>query len=38
MGPGVSSMIPKQKDKAWKGPRQGLYDKKNVDFKSQKTK
>jgi hypothetical protein len=36
--PGVSSMILKQKDKAWNGASQALQDTKNFYFKSQKTK
>jgi hypothetical protein len=35
MRPGVSSMIPKQNDKAWNGARQAFQDTKNFDFKSQ---
>jgi hypothetical protein len=38
MRPEASSMIPKQKDKAWNGTGQALQDMKNVVFKSQKTK
>jgi hypothetical protein len=33
---GVSSMIPKQKYKAWNGAQQAPQDKKNFDFKKKK--
>jgi hypothetical protein len=36
MRPGVSSMIPKQKDKAWNGASQAHQDTKNFYLKSQK--